>query len=377
MIPLSQPSITERERLLVSDAMAAGWISGTGPAIKRFENDLANKLGRKHAVAVTNGTVALELVLKMLGIKEGDEVIVPALTFVAPAAAVRSVGARPVFVDISPETWTIDPLVTSHAITGRTKAIIAVDLLGHPADYAWLETILQMRIHRQPITIIEDAAQAHGSTYFRTNRQPAGALAEIATMSFHANKAVTTGEGGAVLCDSPECAKYIRLLANHGMTSDRPYYHEIVATNNRMTNLTAAVGVAQVERWNELTHARQRVAEAYDERLQPLFESGILQRRPVAQWAKESCWLYTVASTHRREYLDALRAKDIDARALWTVLPDLPPYKQPGLFDVAREVSNTAFWLPTWAHMPLETIDFICEVLHVVSEKLKPIPTTS
>lgn len=381
-IPLSQPSLTHKERSMVAEAMLQGWISGTGPYIKDFERALTTKLGRSAgAVAVTNGTVALELVLTALGIGAGDEVIIPALTFVAPAAAVHRVGAKPVFVDIDESSWTIDPLVTADALTDKTKAVIGVDLLGHPADFAWLETALMLSSygqHKQPIEIIEDAAQAHGARYCRIPDEPCGALAYISTMSFHANKAITTGEGGAVLTKSPEIADTVRLLANHGMTSQRPYWHEVVGTNNRMTNLSAAIGVAQVSRWDELTVARQAVAAAYDERLQGLFDSGVLQRRPVAEWAKESCWLYTVASPHRAAFIEALRAANIDARAIWYALPDLPPYRETGRgnhFPVARKVSYEAFWLPTWAGMPIETIDYICEVLDGVHEQLRAVPS--
>jgi len=379
MIPLSQPSIKHRERALVEQAMQASWISGTGPFVKQFEDTLAAKLHGGHAVAVTNGTVALELALKALGIGAGDEVIVPALTFVAPAAAVRSVGATPVLVDVDAETWTIDPLVTPKAITAKTRAIIAVDAMGHPCDFAALDTMMRFTPFRQPIEIIEDAAQAHGALYRRdTNEEPrpAGTLALISTFSFHANKAISLGEGGAVLTPYKPLADYVRLIANHGMTPGHPYWHEVVGTNNRMTNLQAAIGVAQVERWDALTACRRTIAKLYDERLQPLFDAGIMTRRPVAKWAKESCWLYTVASPYRQQFLDGLHAQDIDARAIWYPVPDLPPYKKEGGFPVTRKVGQEAFMLPTWADMTIDCIDMICEVLHGVSETLKPVPTT-
>lgn len=363
MIPLSQPSITHQERNAVNQALNTGWISGTGPYVRDFETALKVQLGRDHALAVTNGTVALELVLRALGIGVGDEVIVPALTFAAPAAAVRAVGATPVLVDIDPFTWTIDPLDIPEASTYFTRAVIAVDLLGHPADFAWLDTVQDLS-KRRNITIIEDAAQAHGAIYNRIGEEKAGALAYVSTFSFHANKAISTGEGGAVLTNDVDLAEKLRLIANHGMTSEKPYWHEIAGTNYRMTSLTAALGTAQVKRWDELTAARRDVAAAYDERLSPLFDSEVLYRRPVAQWAKESCWLYTVGSPYRQQLVEGLRAKGIDARAIWYALPDLPPYKQDGYFPTARKVSQEAFWLPTWSGMPIETIDYICEVIH-------------
>lgn len=352
-IPLSNVNLTHLERGYVLDALDTNWISGTGGYVTRFEDGLAYTLDRRYALAVSNGTVALELVLRALGIGPGDEVIVPAFTFVAPVAAVRSVGAIPVLVDIDPISWTLDVREVESALTRRTQAIIAVDLLGHPADYDRLyETA-------PDIPIIEDAAQAHGALY---KGSPVGSLGDVSTFSFHSNKGITTGEGGAVLTNDHDLAQRLRLIANHGMTSACPYWHEVVGTNYRMPNLSAAIGLAQVQRWNELIQARREIVDLYDQYLGS-------KQRPVADYAVCTPCLYAMCHSERETIIHHLRSKGIDARPIWTAIPDLPPYKSNLPFPIARQIANEAFLLPTWALMPEETIKEVAEaVLEAVSQ---------
>jgi perosamine synthetase len=349
-VPLSSVCLSELEKSYVRDAVETGWISGTGKYLQRFEAGLAERIGRRHVIAVANGTVALELALLGLNIGPGDEVIVPALTFAAPAAAVHAVGAAPVFADITFESWTIDVAEAARLMTPRTKAVIAVDLLGHPCDFE--------RVSKLGVPVIEDAAQAHGALY---KDMPVGSFGEVSTFSFHANKTISTGEGGCVATDNSALVERMRLIANHGMTRERPYWHPVVGHNFRMTNLTAAIGTAQVERWNELVSARKRVAELYDH----LLAGVACQRRPLAPWATEACWLYTVAVDDRSPVVTALRASGIDARGLWTALPELPVYagSRRGTYEVARRVSETALWLPTWAGMPKEAVRQVVDAL--------------
>ena len=349
-IPLSSINLSELEKHYAKEAIDSGWISGTGEYLTRFEDAIAQRIKRKHVIAVSNGTLALELALLAMEIGIGDEVIVPALTFAAPAATVRSVGAKPIFADITKESWTIDPEHVRQLITERTKAIIAVDLLGHPCDY---DALVEFGI-----PIIEDAAEAHGAKY---RENPAGSFGIVSTFSFHANKMITTGEGGCVATDSDSLAASMRLICNHGMTKERPYWHPVIGHNFRMTNITAAIGLGQVERWEEIMLARNQIARLYDE----LLTSLPLQRRPVAPWATEACWLYTTSTGNREPLLSFLREKEIDARAIWTALPDLPIYSDSlrGNYTVSKHIANTAFWLPTWTHMPQQTIEFVTLVL--------------
>lgn len=366
MIPLSQPNLSSRERTLVHEAIDGGWISGTGANIAAFEAALCRVTGRQHALAVANGTLALELALKTILRYEYDTAVVPALTFAAPAAAALNTGFDLCFVDVDPLTWTIDPLALDEVIRRKpTEVIIGVDLIGHPFD------VDAVRAVAEHAYLIEDAAEAHGACY---RGRSVGSLGDLSIFSFHANKAISTGEGGALLTDRADIANEARVTANHGMTSARPYWHEMRGTNYRMTNLTAAIGIGQAERWDELTTGRQQAAEGYDERLDDLFASGKLGRRPVASWATESCWLYTVHSAHREHYLNALRAADIDARAIWPILPDVPAFRHCVVkgrgYPVARRIAREAFWLPTWAGMPDSTLDYICEVIHAAASKL-------
>ena len=372
MIPLSDLKLT---RLAAGKAIAAietNWVSGTGPMIREFEAALAHQVGRGNCVAVTNGTVALELVLLALGIGPGDTVIVPALTFAAPAAAVCAVGAEPIFADIHPDHWTLDPVEVDRAImkrrwrSNRPAAIIAVDLLGHPCD--WDRLLDRSRIFDIPI--IEDAAEAHGAVHLPHNRQ-AGSFGVISTFSFHANKTIPIGEGGAVLTDNQELAERMRLIANHGMSPERPYWHEVIGHNYRMTNVTAAIGAGQVANWDTLVAERNQVADLYRHHL----EGVPIQRRPVAPWAKEGVWLYTVASPHRDEYIKALRDAEIDARAIWPALPDLPAYQQyvgDNQYPVARRVAAEAFWLPTFASLQESDIARIANIIREVSHVHEP-----
>lgn len=371
-IPLSNVTLTDDAKRYATDAIQSSWISGTGPKIAEFEQALAEKHFRRHAIAVANGTVALEIALRALDIRPGDEVIVPALTFVAPAAAVRSVGAKPVFVDVTSGNWTIDPNLTERHINRHTMAIIAVDLLGHPCDYADLQAV------RGDADLIEDAAEAHGARY---KYLPVGNFGFASTFSFHANKTISTGEGGAILTDSKNLHHLTRLMVNHGMETSRPYWHEIIGTNARMTNVTAALGLGQVEHWDELVAARNLVAAKYDERLRHLFDNTQLYRRPVAEWATEACWLYTVAHPHRDQIIVKLRDKDIDARAIWPALSRLPLYHDSvrGQYPVAEKISGEAFWLPTWAGMPDALIDEVCDRLRDSVHSMETItcvPTT-
>jgi perosamine synthetase len=348
-IPLSSVHLSELERGYARQAIDSAWISSSGEYITKFESALAEKLGRKHVIAVANGTVALELALLAQGIGPGDEIIVPGLTFAAPAAAVRTVGAKPIFTDVTEESWTMSPEHVRSLITERTKALIAVDVLGHPCDF---EALGQLGI-----PIIEDAAQAHGALY---RGKPVGSFGVMSTFSFHANKTVTTGEGGCVATDDDSLAASMRLIGNHGMTTSRPYWHPVIGHNFRMTNVTAAIGLGQVERWDEMVGARNRVAQLYD----ALLNSAVM-RRPVASWATEACWLYTVATNDREPFISFLRARGIDARAIWTALPDLPIYSDSlrGDYSIARRVANTACWLPTWSYMAEEAIVFVAETI--------------
>ena len=345
-VPLSSISLTDRERRYVLKALDEGFISSTGPQVRDFERELAKAIGTQHAVATASGTSALEVLLRAMKIGPGDEIIVPAFTFAAPALAVVLVGAIPVFADITLDTWTIDPEEVRRLRTPRTRAVIAVDVLGHPCDYDALAEL--------DLLIIEDAAEAYGATY---KGRRAGSCGIAAIFSFHANKVISSGEGGCIVTDDPALAAQARQLNAFGMDTERRYWHTEIGCNHRMSNLVAAVGLAQVERSDELIAGRQRVAAHYDRALRGL----PLQRRPVAPWAGEAVWLYTVATERRDMVLATCRRRGVDARAVWPALIENPAFRGYAgqACPRAQIVANSALWLPTWADMPAEAIDAV------------------
>lgn len=348
-IPLSSPNLTSTERRYVLAALESGWVSGTGPYITDFEQRFAEKCNRQHALAVANGTLAVEASLRGLGIGPGNEVILPALTFAAPASSVLAVGASVVLVDINPKTWTIDPERVREAITAKSRAIIAVDVLGHPADYDALAGF--------GLPVIEDAAEAHGARY---KGQPCGSFGIASIFSFHANKPITTGEGGCVTTDSSELVSAMRLLANHGMSAERPYVHDVVGRNFRMTNLVAAVGLGQLDRWDELLAARRRVCAQYDQ----ILDGSACTGRPVAEWAEYSPWLHTITVENRVDVLAYVRERGIDARAIWPTLASQSLFGRARHCPVAEEVAASALWLPTSAAMSDEDVFYVANTVN-------------
>jgi perosamine synthetase len=349
-IPLSSLSLSAIERTYVNRAMADGMLSSTGPFVRAFERAFAERIGVRHVVATNSGTSALELVMWALGIGPGDEVIVPALTFAAPASVIIHTGARPVFCDIDQESWTLDPKQVAQAITPNTKAILAVDILGHPCDYNALEAF--------GIPVIEDAAEAHGACYFD---RPVGSLGIASVFSFFANKSIAAGEGGCVGTDDADLAARLRMLNNFGIDPLRRYWHLEAGFNYRMTNLTAAVALGQVERWDELMAGRARVAAAYDAGL----SKADITRRPRAAWAREAVWLYTIATEHRASILASCERRGIDAREIWPILPESPAFRgfATTSYPVAQRVAATAMWLPTWSDMPENSVGRVVDAV--------------
>jgi len=283
-LPVAEPTVGERELQYVNECVLTGWISSGGKFVSRFEEMFAAFCASRYAVATSNGTTALHLALLALGIGPGDEVIVPTLTFIATANAVVYTGAVPVFADSEAETWNIAPSAIEAAITARTKAIIPVHLYGHPADMAAILDLAK----RHGLAVIEDAAEAHGARY---QGKPVGSIGDAGVFSFFGNKIVTTGEGGMLVTDDAEIADRARLLRDHGMRPERRYWHTVLGYNYRLTNLQAAVGVAQMEKIESILKAKRDIAALYRSGL-----SGIagLTLPPERDGAENVFWLYTV-----------------------------------------------------------------------------------
>ena len=320
-LPVAEPDLGPLEEQYILDALRSGWVSSIGTYIKRFEDSFAAFCGVSHGVAVSNGTVAIHLALCAAGIGPGDEVIIPALTFVATAAAVRHAGAEPVFVDSEPEIGTMDPAAVERAIGPRTKAIIPVHLYGHPAD---MDPILEIASARNLI-LIEDAAEAHGAKY---KGRAVGSMGHMSTFSFYGNKILTTGEGGMVVTNNANLAGRLRFLKDHAMDPNRRYWHPEVGYNYRMTNLQAAMGCAQLERFEELCAKRQRVVNLYRE----AFAGSDVTINPAMPWAEPVPWLVCTllpegtAREWRDDLMAKLKAAGIDSRPYFHLLCDMPPY---------------------------------------------------
>jgi perosamine synthetase len=367
-IPVAEPDVGPLEEKYLLEAYRSGWISSLGPFLPRFEKSFAELCDAKYAVAVSNGTVALHLALVACGVGPGDEVIVPALTFVATAATVRHAGAEPVFVDSEPETGVIDPSAVARAIGPKTKAIVVVHLYGHPADMDPLTALARER----GIPLIEDAAEAHGARY---KGRRVGAIGDLGVFSFYGNKIVTTGEGGMIVTQRQELADKIRFLKDHAMDPKRRYWHPEVGFNYRMTNLQAAIGCAQLERFDEIVSKRRRILETYREAARA--SSGrALSFNPAREWAEPVPWLVCAllpagtSSNDRDAAIARLREAGIDSRPYFHLLSEMPPYAtcktvsaRGDALSCAKELSSRGLNVPTVSAATREIADEIVACL--------------
>jgi perosamine synthetase len=342
-IPVTEPDLSGNETKYLNEAVASRWISSQGPFVERFEEEFARWCGKSHGIATANGTVALHLALVALGIGSGDEVIVPSLTFAATANAVIYTGASPVLVDVLWENWTIDPHAVRRAITRRTKAIIPVHLYGYPCGMEELEDI----VRQNGLYLIEDAAQAHGA---RFRGQPVGSFGDIACFSFFGNKILTTGEGGMCVTEDAGLAKRMRRLRDHGMDRSNGYWHPEVGYNYRMTNLQAAVGLAQLERLDSMLARRREIALEYTQKLQNLPGVTLQSITPQVELV---CWLYTFLTEDREgkscrdEVRAALQKARIDTRPIFYPLHVMPPYQDGRRRPISERISERGISIPS------------------------------
>jgi perosamine synthetase len=353
-IPVAEPSIGEREVELVADAVRSGWVSSLGEYVAAFEDELASRCGVAHAVATSNGTAALHLALAVAGIGPGDEVILPSLTFVATATAVCYLGASPVLADSDRAHWCIDPGDAASRISPRTRALVAVDLYGHPADMdALADTAAE-----HGLVLVEDAAEALGAVY---RERPAGGLGLLGVLSFYGNKLITTGEGGAVLTDDPALAERARFLRDHAMDPNRRYWHGEIGFNYRITNMQAALGVAQLERLDEFLERKRAIAAAYREGLQDV--PGLTLQEEAA-WVSSSWWMTTLRidggrGVDRDELAARLRADGVDSRPGFVPLHLLPPFPHQGPLPVAEAVGREGLSLPSGTSLSDSELEYV------------------
>ncbi len=357
-IPVAEPSIGDKELIYVTDCLKSGWISSLGEYVRSFENQFAVYCETQYGVATFNGTVALHLLIATLNLGIGDEVIVPSLTFVATANAVRYTGATPVFVDSERQTWNIDPAAVAAAITPRTKAIIAVHLYGHPADMDALRAIAD----KYNLLLLEDAAEAHGARY---KGRRVGSLGDAAIFSFYGNKIITTGEGGIIVTHNQAWAERAFFLENQGRYNDNPYFHPELAFNYRMTNIQAAIGLAQLERIDQLIEIRQRNAAHYNRRLAEVVG---LTLPPAMAWAENVYWMYSVLiedefGLSRDEVRARLRAANIDTRPFFYPVHTLPMYHSGQSLPIAEDLAQRGINLPSASTLTPEQIERVCDTL--------------
>ena len=372
MIPVCYPFIGEKELEYVTDCIKTNWISSKGKYVEEFENNFAKYCDFKYGVATTNGTTALHLALACLGISKGDEVIIPSFTMIATAFAVVYCGAKPVLVDAKPDTWNIDVKKIEEKITDKTKAIMPVHIYGHPCD---MDPIMELA-KKYNLYIVEDAAEVHGAEY---KGKKAGGMGEIGCFSFYANKIITCGEGGMIITKDKKIAERAKSLKNLSFPKGkRIYKHQDVGYNYRMTNIQAAIGLAQLEKIDELIERRRKNAHLYNKLLKNI--EGITL--PVEkEWAKNVYWMYSILiedkfGINRDELMNKLEKKGIETRPFFVPIHQQPVFHKMGWYEeekypIAERLASRGINLPSSSGLKEKEIRYICDVIKSVKKELK------
>lgn len=368
MIPVNEPVIGMRERELVLERLDTGWISSDGPFVCQFEARFAEVVGRKHAVAVMNGSVALDAAVSAIGLKPGDEVILPTFTIISCVAAILHAGAVPVPVDCDPYTWNSTPDAILEAVTPKTRAIMVVHIYGLPVD---MDPILTFARERG-IAVIEDAAEAHGLTY---KGRPCGSLGDVSTFSFYPNKLVTTGEGGMIVTDDEKIARKCRSLRNLGFNSQRRFVHDELGWNFRMTNLQAALGLGQIERMDQSIAKKRAMGSRYRELLHGDHRLQLPLERTVG--ASNAYWVFGLVLSDTvpfdaAEMMRRLAAKQIGTRPFFWPMHEQPVLREMGYFNdvslpMSECIARRGFYIPSGLAL---TEDQIVAVAAAVKETL-------
>ncbi|MBG15667.1 MAG: aminotransferase DegT [Crocinitomicaceae bacterium] len=343
--PVAEPSLKGNELKYVTDALLSTWISSKGIYLDRFEKEFSTFCDTNYGVATSNGTVSIHLALKALEIGEGDEVIVPDLTFAATINPVILSGAKPVIVDIDKNSWTICPKKIKKAISSKTKAIIPVHVYGQPCD---MDSIMKIA-NEHNLYVIEDCAEAHGATF---KNKKVGSFGDISTFSFFGNKIITTGEGGMCVTNSEKLFNKMKVLRDHGMDPKKRYWHKEIGFNYRMTNLQAAIGCAQLEKINSILESHKKIEDNYKNEL----NDSNLEWQYNSEKANRVVWLVSLLiPADKRDLLIAqLQTKNIDARRFFYCLSEMPLYEKYALdCNISKEISSRGINLPT-----IEDIDY-------------------
>jgi perosamine synthetase len=363
MIPVNEPLVGESENKYVMECLRTGWISSEGHFIHDFEERWAAYCGMSHGVAVSNGTVALEIAIACLDLKPGDEVIMPTFTIISCAQAVTMCGLKPVLVDSDPHTWCMDVSQVEEKITVRTRALMPVHIYGHPVDMDPLQELAR----KHNLVIIEDAAEAHGAEY---KGRKSGGLGDLGCFSFYANKIITTGEGGMVLTRDAGQAERLRALRNLCFRKERRFYHTELGHNYRLTNLQAAIGLAQLERIDESVTKKRWMGAAYTERLKNI--AGL--QLPIEEpWARNVYWMYGVVlddafGMDAVEFARRLGEQGVMTRPFFLGMHEQPVFQDMGLFldehyPVAEHIARQGLYLPSGMTLTEAQLEQVCEAV--------------
>jgi len=364
MIPVNEPYIGERELQYVSEAVKTGWISSEGRFITAFEEKFATYIGRKHAIAVNNGTNALILAIKALNLPEGSEVILPSFTIISCALACIYNNLIPVFVDSEHDTWNIDVTKIEPKITEKTKAIMPVHIYGHPVD---MDEVIRMA-KKYKLYVVEDFAEAIGSEY---KNKKCGSFGDVSCVSFYANKVITTGEGGMCLTDDDELAEHLRELRNLAFIPQNRFVHYELGFNFRITNIQAAIGLAQAERIEEHVLKKVWIGKTYSRLLRPLADEGLIKLPPEKPWAKNTYWMYGIVlnpetGVDAKLAMERLSKKGIQTRPFFYPLHLQPAFKRflwyrEETLTVSENLYKFGFYLPSGLTLTEKQIQKVTE----------------
>lgn len=369
---VNEPSLNGNEKKYLNECIDTGWISFEGPFVKQFEDGMAKLTDRKYGIAVSNGSVALDTAVNALKLGKDDEVIMPTFTIMSCAAAVVRVGAKPVLVDSDPFTWNMNVNDIERNITKNTKAIMVAHLYGLPVE---MDKVLELA-DRYHLYVIEDAAEMHGQTY---KGRPCGSFGDISTFSFYPNKHITCGEGGMVLTNNKELAVRCQLIRNLFFSSEKRYVHDELGYNFRMTNMQAAIGVAQLERIQETVVKKRHIGELYTK----LLKDQTTIELPISKtaYADNIYWVYGIVLKNELnisadEIMAKLRDRGIGTRNFFWNMHEQPVFQRMGLFvgekyPVAENLARLGFYLPSGMTLTDEQIYYVTDQLKKVLEEVK------
>jgi perosamine synthetase len=365
-IPVNTPRLDGNEEKYLVECIRTGWISSEGPAVKEFEQKFAAKIGRRFGIAVSNGSAALEMAVKALNLGPGDEVILPTFTIISCAAAVVKEGAIPVVVDATADTWNMDVSRLQELITPATKAIMPVHIYGLPVD---MDPVIEIT-RKYNLKIIEDAAEAHGQTY---KGKACGTFGDLSIFSFYPNKLITTGEGGMILTDDEALAERCRSLRNLCFQPQRRFVHEELGWNYRMTNLQAALGLAQLEQWDDFILRKRKIGRLYTQILKDV--QGIQIPPEKTADADNLYWVFGLVVDEKlgtaKTIMDRLSQYQIGTRPFFWPMHKQPVFQKMGLFGgqtcpVAERIAEQGFYLPSGLGLTDEQIVYVADCLKKV-----------